>query len=134
MCHRFTLLFINRRFPEITGEDNLTLFSYSGRVKFPEWRLQRRRADLQQFYIFRHRPIIIYTRLPAGGTNRPICMFPTNGECLIGISDAFLAFCLRVSVILSTCSLYSLQKRAYSALHPFFAFMLLNVHGGEMAY
>ena len=23
----------NRRFPELTGEDNLTVFSYSGRVK-----------------------------------------------------------------------------------------------------
>ncbi len=68
----------------------MTLFSYSGRVKSPEWRLQRRRADLQQFYIFRHRPIIIYTSLPAELTYYPICMmFPTNGECLIGISDAF---------------------------------------------
>ena len=27
----------NRRFPEITGKDNLTVFSYSGRVKSPEW-------------------------------------------------------------------------------------------------
>ena len=26
----------NRRFPEITGEDNLIVFSYSGRVKSPE--------------------------------------------------------------------------------------------------
>ena len=58
----------NRRFPEITGEDNLTMFSYSWRVKSPEWRRQRRRADLRQFQIFRHGPIIIYTRLPAGGT------------------------------------------------------------------
>ena len=40
---------LNRRFPEITGEDNLTVFSYSGRVKSPEWRWQRRRADLRQF-------------------------------------------------------------------------------------
>ncbi len=96
MCHRFALLFINRRFPEITGEDNLTVFSYSGRVKSPEWRWQRRRADLRQFHIFGHRPIIIYTRLPAGRTYYPICMmFPTNDECLIGISDAFFfAFCL----------------------------------------
>ena len=49
-----------------------------------------------------------------------MCMFPTNSECLIGISDAFSAFCLRVSVILPTCSLYPQQKRAYSysALHP----------------
>ena len=39
--------------------------------------------------LFRHGPIIIYTRLPAGGTYYPICMFLTNGECLIGISDAF---------------------------------------------
>ena len=37
----------NRRFPKITGEDNLTVFSYSGRVKSPEWRRQRGRADLQ---------------------------------------------------------------------------------------
>ena len=47
-----------------------------------------------------------------------MCMFPTNSECLIGISDAFSAFCLRVSVNLPTCSLYPQQKRAYSALHP----------------
>ena len=56
----------NRRFPEITGKDNLTVFSYSGRVKSPEWRRQLRRADLRQFQIFGHGPIIIYTRLPAG--------------------------------------------------------------------
>ena len=67
--------------------------------------------------IFRHRPIIIYTRLPAGGTKYPMCMFPTNRECLIGISDAFSAFCLRrVFVTFPTCSLYPQQKRAYSAL------------------
>ena len=82
----------NRQFPEITGKDNLTVFSYTGRVKSPEWRRQLRRADLQQFQIFRHGPIIIYTRLPAGGTYYPICMFPTNSERLIGISDAFSAF------------------------------------------
>ena len=35
-----------RRFPDITGEDNLRVFSYSGRVKSPEWRRQLRRADL----------------------------------------------------------------------------------------
>ena len=29
---------VNRRFPEITGEDNLTVFSYSWRVKSPEWK------------------------------------------------------------------------------------------------
>ena len=51
-------------------------------------------------------------------------MFPTNIECLIGISDAFSPFCLRVSVILPTCSLYPQQKRAYSALY--FAFTLLT--------
>ena len=108
----------NRRFPEITGEDNLTVFSYSGRVKSPEWRWQRRRVDLRHFEIFRHGLIIIYTRLPAGGTYCPICTFPASSECLIGISDAFSAFCLRVSVIFPTCSLYPQQKRAYSALHP----------------
>ena len=43
-------------------------------------------------YTRRHGPIIIYTRLPAGGTYYPICMFPTNSECLIGISDTFSAF------------------------------------------
>ena len=68
--------------------------------------------------IFRHRPIIIYTRLPAGGTYYPICTFPASRECLISISDAFSAFCLRVSFILPRCSLYPQQKRAYSALHP----------------
>ena len=108
----------NRRFPEITGEDNLTVFSYSERVKSPEWRWQRRRADLRHFEIFRHEPIIIYTRLPAEGTYYPICTFPASSECLIGISDAFSAFCLWVSVIFPTCSLYPQQKRAYSALHP----------------
>ena len=53
-----------------------------------------------------------------GGTYYPICTFPASSECLIGISDAFSAFYLRVSVILPTCSLYPQQKRAYSALHP----------------
>ena len=42
----------NRWLPEITGKGNLTVFSYSGRVKSPEWRWQRRRADLQHFEIF----------------------------------------------------------------------------------
>ena len=107
-----------RRFPEITGKDNLTVFSYSGRVKSPEWRRRLRTAVLRQFYIFRHGPIIVYTRLPAGVNYYPICMFPTNSERLIGISDAFPAICLRVSVIFPTCSLYPQQKRAYSALHP----------------
>ena len=109
---------LNRRFPETTGEDNLTVFSYSGRVKSPEWMWRRRGADLHHFEIFRHGPIIIYTRLPAGGTYYPICTFPAGRECLSGISDAFSAFCLRVSVIFPTCSLYPQQKRAYSALHP----------------
>ena len=84
-------------------------------MKSPEWRWQRRRADLRHFEIFRHESIIIYTRLPAGGTYYPICTFPASSECLIGISDAF---CLRVSIIFPTCSLYPQQKRAYSALHP----------------
>ena len=94
------------------------MFSYSGRVKSPEWRWHRRRADLRHFEIFRHGPIIIYTRLPAGGTYYPICMFPASSECLIRISDTFSASCLRVSVIFPKCSLYPQQKRAYSALHP----------------
>ena len=109
---------VNRLFLEITGEDNLTVFSYSGRVKSPERRWQRRRADLRHFEIFRHGPIIIDTRLSAGGTYYPICRFRASNECLIGISDAFSAFCLRVSVIFPTRSLYPQQKRAYSALHP----------------
>ena len=53
-----------------------------------------------------------------GETYYPICTFPASSECLIGISDAFCAFCLRVSVIFPTCSLYPQQKRAYSAYHP----------------
>ena len=117
----------NRGFPEITGEDNLTVFSYSGRVKSPEWRRQRRRADLRHFEIFRHGPIIIYTRLPAGGTYYSLCTIPASSECLIGISDAFSAFCLRVSVILPTCSLHPQQYRAYSALHPQ-AWTFIQVH------
>ena len=44
---RDTLL--TERFPEITGEDNLTVFSYSGRVKSPEWRRQRRGGDFDSF-------------------------------------------------------------------------------------
>ena len=107
---------LNRRFPEITGEDNLTVFSYSGRVKSPEWRWQRRRADLRHFEVFRHGPIIIYTRLPAGGTYYPICTFPASSECLIGISDAFSAFCSRVSVILPTCSLYCTPNKSVPTL------------------
>ena len=104
----------NRQFPVITGEDNLTVFSYSGRVKSPECRWQRRRAVCDT-EIFRHGPVIIYTRLPAGGTYYPICTFSASSECLTGISDAF---CLQASVIFPMCSLYSQQKHAYSALHP----------------
>ena len=122
----------NRRFPEIRGKDNLTVFSYSGRVKSPEWRWQRRRADLRHFEIFRHEPIIIYTRLPAGGTYYPICTFPASSECLIGISDAFSAFCLWVSVILPTCPLYPQQKRAYSALHPQAWTDIIQVHARRL--
>ena len=40
---------VNRRFLEVTGKDNLTVFSYSGRVKSPEWRWQLKRADLRHF-------------------------------------------------------------------------------------
>ena len=94
------------------------MFSYSGRVKSPQWRWQWRRAGLQHFEIFTHGPIIIYTRLPAGGNYYPICMLPATSECLIGISQDFSAFCLRVSVIFPTCSLYPQQKHAYSVLHP----------------
>ena len=87
-------------------------------MKSPECRQQRRRADLRHFEIFKRGPIIIYTRLPTGGTYHPVSTFPASSECLIGISYAFSAFCLRVSVIFPTCSLYPQQKRAYSALHP----------------
>ena len=86
-------------------------------MKSPKQRWQQRKADLRHFEIFRHGPFIIYTRLPAGGTYYPISTFPTSRECLIGISDAFSAFCLQVFIIFSTCSLYPQQKRAYSALH-----------------
>ena len=86
-------------------------------MKSPEWRWQRRRADLRHFEIFRHGPIIIHTRLPAGGTYYPnaICTFPASSECLIGISDAFSAFCLRVSVVFPTCSLY--PSKSVPTLH-----------------
>ena len=112
---------LNRPFPEITGEDNLAVFSYSGRVKSPEWRRQWRRADLRQFQIFRHGPIIIYTRLPAGGTYYPICMFPTNSERLIGISDAFSAFVYRYP---SSC------PRAHRAVPPTKACLLCATPAG----
>ena len=99
----------------ISGNNRRRYFSYSWRA---QWRWQQRRADLRHFEIFRHGPVIIYTRLPAGGTYYPICMFPVSSECLIGISDAFSAVCSRVSIIFPPCSLYPQQKRAYSALHP----------------
>ena len=85
----------NRRFPEITGEDNLTVFSYSGRVKSPEWRQQRRRADLWHFEIIRHGPIIIYPRLPAGGTYYPICTFPASSECFLPFVYGYPSSCPR---------------------------------------
>ena len=111
----------------------MTVFSYSGRVKSPERRWQRRRADLQHFEIFRHGPVIIYTRLPAGGTYYPICTFPPSSECLISISDAFSAFCLRVSVIFPMCSLYPQQKCAYSALHPqAWTYIYIQVHARRL--
>ena len=82
--------------------------------------------------IFRHGPIIIYTRLPAGGTYYPICTFPASSESLIGSSDAFSAFCLRVSVIFPTCSLYPQQQRAYSALHPQAWTYIIQVHARRL--
>ena len=110
----------NRRFAEITGKDNLTVFSYSGRVKSPEWRRQLRRADLRQFQIFRHGPIIIYTRLPTGGTYYPICMFPTN-SLFTGIRHFPHALTVPPTKACLLCATL------------FLAFMLLYVHGGEMA-
>ena len=59
------------------------MFSYSGRVKSPEWRWQRRRADLRHFQIFRHGPVIMYTRLLAGGTYYPFCTFPVGSEAFL---------------------------------------------------
>ena len=85
-------------------------------MKSPKWRWQQRRADLRHFEIFRHGPIIIYTRLPAGGTYYPICTFPASSECLISTSDAFSAICLQI-FILPMCSLHPQRKHAYSALH-----------------
>ena len=73
-------------------------------MKSPAWRLQRRRADLRHFEIFRHGSIIIYTQLPAGGTYYPICTFPASSERLIGISDAFSAFCLPSSSPRAHCT------------------------------
>ena len=64
-----------------------------------------------------HGPIIIYTRLLAGGTYYPICMFPVSSEHLISISDAFSAFCLRVCQLPHVLTVPQ-QKRAYSVLHP----------------
>ena len=106
----------NRRFPEITGEDNLTVFSYSGRVKSPEWRwggeelicntLRSSRMDLLQFILdYQLGELLSNLHAPCD-------------QWVFGISDVFSAFCLQVSVILPTCSLYPQQKRAYSALHP----------------
>ena len=83
---RSILMFHNRRFPEITGEDNLTMFSYSGRVKSPEWRWSRRRADLRHFEIFRHGPIIIYTRLLVGEPTIRSARSPRA----VSVSSAFL--------------------------------------------
>ena len=60
-----------------------------------------------------------------------MCMFPTNNDRLIGISDAFSDFCLRVFVIFPTCSLYPQQKRAYSALH---GEVMLNVLRCRLTY
>ena len=120
---------LNRRFPEITGEDDSTVFSYSGRVNSPEWRWQRRRADLRHFEIFRHGPIIIYTRLPAGGTYYPNCTFPASSECLIGISDAFSVYGIR-----HLPHVLAVPPTKACLLCDTLSFMLLNVHGGEMAY
>ena len=101
----------NRRFPEITGEDNLTVFLlWESEVPWMEVAAEKSRSA----EIFRHGPLIIYTRLPAGGTYYLICMFPASSEYLISIC---VAFCLWVSVILPTRSVYPQQKHAYSALH-----------------
>ena len=123
-------LIANRQFLEITGKDNLTVFSY--RESEVPWRWQWRRADLRHFEIFRHGPIIIYTRLPAGVTYYPICAFSTSSECLIGISIAFSAFCLQVSIIFPTCSLYPQQKHVCSALNPQAWTLYIQVHARRL--
>ena len=52
-------------------------------------------------------------------------MFPTNSECLIGISDAFSAF---VYGYPSSCPLYPQQKRDYSALHLYIQAMPVGTY------
>ena len=78
-----------------------------------------------------HRPVIIYVRLPAGGTYYPICMFPTNNECWIGISDAFLPFVYGYPSF-SPCA-HCTPNKSLPILCAPREFLLLNVHGGEKA-
>ena len=82
--------FSNRWFPEITGKDNLCFLTPG------EWSPLNGDSSWEELICDSFRSsgmeIIIYTSLPAGGTYCPICIFPTNSECLIGISDAFSAF------------------------------------------
>ena len=58
-------------------------------------------------------------------------MFPTNSERLIGVSDAFSAFIYGYP---SSCPrAHCTASKSVPTLRYTFAFMLLYVHGGEMA-
>ena len=78
MCNVSWVTSSNRRFPEITGKDNLTVFSYSGRVPWMKAAAEKSRSGT--VLDLHNGPIIIYARLPAGETYYTICMFPTNSE------------------------------------------------------
>ena len=111
-------LLTNRRFPEVTGKDNLTsvFLRRESEVPWMEAASERSRSaavlDLQAWTYYS----LYYTTSWGNLLSDPhapheLWTLDRHFWCL------FSVFCLRVSVIFPTCSLYPQQKRAYSVLH-----------------
>ena len=108
---------INRRFPEITGKDNLTVFLLrESEVPWMEAAAEKCRSvtvlDLQAWTCYNLYQTNSWENL-LSDLHVPHEQWELDRHfwCLF-------CLCLRVSVILPTCSVYPQQKRDYFALHP----------------
>ena len=129
-----TVLFLkNRWFPEITSEDNLTVFLLrESEVPWMEVATEKSQSvslwDLQAMTFYN-----LYHTTSWGNLLSDLHI--PHEQCLIGISDAFSAFCLWVSVIFHMCSLCPQQERAYSVLHPqawTYIYIYIQVHARRL--
>ena len=103
----------NRWFLEITGKDNLTVFSYSGRMEAAAEKSRSATVLDLQAWTYDN----LYQSNSWGNLLSDLHV-PHKQWALDRYFWCLFCLCLWVSVILPTCSLYPQQKRAYSALHP----------------